>query len=90
MNIALMLEQFEEMMQTSPEERTQRELDKLNNIAEVNRPEATAIGLAQCCAYARFVQSKSDAVTVRRLFELVVLMGETVGITLEGRVERSE
>jgi hypothetical protein len=87
-DIITLLDQLEEVFSTTPTMRTQREFDKLKNIASVNRPEAIATGLAQCCAYARLMQetAPNNEGFVHLIGNLTRIMAISCGVDLETRI----
>jgi len=82
-DIIEMLEQFEEVLSISPEQRTQREYDRLKNIYSVNRPEAVSTGLAQCCGYARLIHEiaeKQKVDFIPKISSLLYIMIAACGV----------
>jgi len=82
-DIIEMLDQLEEMLKTTPEQRTQREYDRLKNIYSVNRPEAVSTGLAQCCGYARLIHEiaeKQRADFPDKMAQLLCIMFQSCGV----------
>lgn len=80
MDIISMLDVLESLSGTNdPEHRIMRELEKLKNIGSVDHIEAVNMGLAQCCAYVRFIRAQpqyrsNDVAFISKLSQLIEIM----------------
>lgn len=93
MDIISMLDALESLSgNNTPEHRVQREFEKLKNVASVDHIEAINIGLAQCCAYARWLKTQpkyrdDTEAWVGKLGQLLVIMAASNGVNVASVAE---
>lgn len=93
MDIITMLAALESLSgDNTPEHRVQREFEKLKNVASVDHIECVNIGLAQCCAYARWLKTQpkyrdNTTAWVDKLGQLLAIMAASNGVNIASVVE---